>query len=157
MNGAEDMIVDHNMVVTQVFRRLGKRLDRPCIAAKFDLRINHTSFHRRLPLSRCEVLRQIQTIGARSGSSSPNTGAYFRRDTVADYPARDDDRELQMEQTIVGLPVRKLQPPAWCATAARSVLGASRWLPDRLGEGPLTEPTADSGLSVGTGQNAPFP
>jgi hypothetical protein len=42
MNGAEDMIVDHNMVVTQVFRRLGKRLDRPCIAAKFDLRINHT-------------------------------------------------------------------------------------------------------------------
>src|ERR1700730_12631254 len=37
MNGAEDMIVDHNMVVTQVFDRLGKRLDRPCIAAKFDL------------------------------------------------------------------------------------------------------------------------
>ena len=51
MNGAEDMIVDHNMVVTQLFGRLGKRLDRPCIAAKFDLRINHTSFHRPLPLS----------------------------------------------------------------------------------------------------------
>src|SRR5438128_1308535 len=49
MHGAEDMIVDHNMVVTQVFRGLGKRLDRPCIAAEFDLRINHTSFHRRLP------------------------------------------------------------------------------------------------------------
>src|SRR6266480_3748254 len=56
MNGAEDMIVDHNMVVAQVFRRLGKRLDRPCIAAKFGLRINHTSFHRPFPLSRCEVL-----------------------------------------------------------------------------------------------------
>src|SRR3979490_1112517 len=50
MNGTEDMIVDHNMVVTQVFRRLGKRLDRPCITAKFDLRINHTSFHRPLLL-----------------------------------------------------------------------------------------------------------
>jgi len=74
MNGAEDMIVDHNMVVTQVFRRLGKRLDRPCIAAKFDLRINHTSFHRPLPLSRCEVLRQIWPIHVRSGSGSPNTG-----------------------------------------------------------------------------------
>src|SRR5712692_9596907 len=74
MHGAEDMIVDHNMVVTQVFRRLGKRLNRPRIAAKFDLRINHTSFHRPLPLSRCEVLRQIQTIPVRSGSSSPNTG-----------------------------------------------------------------------------------
>src|SRR5438477_11931317 len=57
MNGAEDMIVDHNMVVTQVFRRLGKRLDRPRIAAKLDLRINHTSFHHPLPLSRCEVTR----------------------------------------------------------------------------------------------------
>src|SRR5438105_2993328 len=74
MHGAEDMIVDHNMVVTQVFRRLGKCLDRPCIAAEFDLRINHTSFHRPLPLSRCEVFRQIQTIPVRSGSSSPNTG-----------------------------------------------------------------------------------
>src|SRR3984893_14629428 len=52
MHGAEDMIVDHNMVVTQVFVRMGKRLYRPCIAAKFDLRINHTSFHRPLPLSR---------------------------------------------------------------------------------------------------------
>ena len=48
MNGAEDMIVDHNMVVTQVFRRLGKRLDRPRIAAEFDLRINHTSFQVRI-------------------------------------------------------------------------------------------------------------
>jgi hypothetical protein len=38
---AEHMVVYHNMVVTQVFRRLGKRLDRPCIAAKFDLRIRH--------------------------------------------------------------------------------------------------------------------
>jgi hypothetical protein len=74
MNGAEDMIVDHNMVVTQVFGRLGKRLDRPRIAAKFDLRINHTSFHRPLPLSRCEVLGQIQSIHVRSGRSSPNTG-----------------------------------------------------------------------------------
>src|SRR4030088_2547761 len=79
MNGAEDMIVDHNMVVTQVFRPLGKRLDRPCIAAKFDLRINHTSFHRPLPLSRCEILRQIQTIHVRSGGSSRNTGTYWPR------------------------------------------------------------------------------
>src|SRR4051794_4029082 len=31
MNGAEDMIVDYNMVVTQAFRGLGKRLDRPRI------------------------------------------------------------------------------------------------------------------------------
>ena len=60
MNGAEDMIVDHDMVVTQVFRRLGKRLDRPCIAAKFDLRINHASFHRPL-LSCCDGLRQPRT------------------------------------------------------------------------------------------------
>jgi hypothetical protein len=74
MNGAEDMIVDHNMVVTQVFGRLGKRLDRPRIAAKFDLRINHTSFHRPLPHSRCEVLGQIQSIHVRSERSSPITG-----------------------------------------------------------------------------------
>src|SRR5215831_4473384 len=74
MNGAEDMVVDHNMVVTQVLRRLGKRLDRPRSAAKFDQRINHTSFHRPLPPSRCEVLRQIQAISVQSESSSPNTG-----------------------------------------------------------------------------------
>jgi hypothetical protein len=49
MNGAEDMIVNHNVVVTEVFRRLSKRLDRSCIAAKFDLRINDASFHRPLP------------------------------------------------------------------------------------------------------------
>jgi hypothetical protein len=35
MNGAEDMVVDHNKVVTQAFRHLGKRLDNPCIAAEF--------------------------------------------------------------------------------------------------------------------------
>jgi len=57
---------------------------------------------------------------------------------------RNDDRERQTEQTIVGLPPRKLQPPAWSATAARFRFGASRQLPDRLGEGPLTEPTADT-------------
>jgi hypothetical protein len=51
MNGAADMIVDHDMVVTQVFRHLGKRLDRPRIAAEFSLRLNHTSFHRPFPLS----------------------------------------------------------------------------------------------------------
>src|SRR5438270_8409482 len=49
MNGTEDMVVDQDMVVTQVFRRLGKRLDRTRIAAKFDLRINDTSFHRHFP------------------------------------------------------------------------------------------------------------
>jgi len=36
MNGPEDMIVDHDMIVTQGFRSLRKRLYRPCIAAKFD-------------------------------------------------------------------------------------------------------------------------
>jgi hypothetical protein len=87
MNGAEHMVVGHNMVVTQVFRRLGKRLDRPCIAAKFDLRINHTSFHRPLPLSRC-VLRQLQTVRVRSESSSPTLAHNFRRGTVAGHPAR---------------------------------------------------------------------
>jgi hypothetical protein len=32
MNRAENVIVNHNMVVTQVFGRLGKRLDRPWVA-----------------------------------------------------------------------------------------------------------------------------
>jgi hypothetical protein len=59
--------------------------------------------------------------------------------TRSQITRRDDDRELQTEQTIVGLPARKLQPPASSATAARSVFGASRQLPDRLGEGPLTD------------------
>ena len=36
MKRAEDVIVDHNMVVTQVLGRLGKRLDRPGIAAKLE-------------------------------------------------------------------------------------------------------------------------
>jgi hypothetical protein len=48
------------------------------------------------------------------------------------------------EQTIVGLPPRKLQPPAWVFYGRTTVFGASRQLPDRLGEGPLTEPTADA-------------
>src|SRR5712675_851612 len=86
MNGAEDMIVDHNMVVTQVFRRLGKRLDRPYIAAKFDLRINHTSFHRPLPLSRSEVLCQVTGIRIRSASSNPNRTRNFLRDTGLRLP-----------------------------------------------------------------------
>jgi hypothetical protein len=55
--------------------------------------------------------------------------------TRSQITLRDDDRELQTEQTIVGLPPRKLQPGrmdarswfgmtfakeslAWCATAA---------------------------------------
>jgi hypothetical protein len=88
MLGAEDMIVDHNMVVTQVFGRLGKRLDRPGIAAKFDLRVNHTSFHRPLPLSRCEVLRQIQTVRVRSGPAAQPPAHNFCGDRVADYAAR---------------------------------------------------------------------
>src|SRR5712691_6854932 len=119
MNGAEDMIVDHNMVVTQVFRRLGKRLDRPGIAAKFDLRINHTSFHRPLPLSRCEVLRPIQTIHVRSGRAA-RTRHITLAATRSQITPRDDDRELQSEQRIVGLPARKLQPDR---TDARSWLG----------------------------------
>jgi hypothetical protein len=51
MNGAEDVIVDHDMIVSQVFRRLGERLDRPRVTAKFDLRINYASLHRPLPSS----------------------------------------------------------------------------------------------------------
>src|SRR5215469_12652893 len=117
MNGAEDMIVDHDMVVTQVFGRLGKRLDRPRIPAKLNLRINHTSFHRPLCLSRCEVLRQTGPFG-----SGPESAAR----TIADYSARDDDRELQMEQTIVGRPARKPQPAVWRPAAARPVFGTGR-------------------------------
>ena len=109
MNGAEDMIVDHNMVVTQVFRRLGKRLDRPCIAAKFDLRIDHTSFHRPLSLSQCEVLRRYRPLASGPEAAARIRAHNFSLDTVADYPARDDDRELQTEQPIVGLLARKLQ------------------------------------------------
>src|SRR5690242_4044338 len=70
MNGAEDMIVDHDVIVPQVFRSLGKRLDRPCIAAEFDLRVNHTSFHRTLPLW-CETVISDPTSRDRSESSSP--------------------------------------------------------------------------------------
>ena len=51
MNGTEDMVVDHDMVVTQVFRGLRKCFDRSRIAAEFDLRVNHTSFHDPVPLS----------------------------------------------------------------------------------------------------------
>src|SRR5216683_4488443 len=83
MNGAEDMIVDHNMVVTQVFRRLGKRLDRPRIAAKFDLRINHTSFHLHF------LFHDVRSCaGYRPSTSGPEAAARtpaqnFGRDTVA--------------------------------------------------------------------------
>jgi hypothetical protein len=72
MNGAEDMIVDHNMVVTQVFRRLGKCLDRPCIAAQFDLRVNHTSFHHPLPRSglraSCQTIASVEKPPAGCGT-----------------------------------------------------------------------------------------
>jgi hypothetical protein len=50
MNGAKDVVVDDDMVVAQVLGRLGKRLDRPCVAAELGLRVNHTSFHRPFPL-----------------------------------------------------------------------------------------------------------
>src|SRR6516164_4011422 len=110
MNGAEDMIVDHNMVVPQVFRRLGKRLDRPGIAAKFDLRINHTSFHRRLPFHDVRSCARYRPSASGLEAASRTPAHNFGLDTAADYPVRDDDRELQMERTIVALPVRKLQP-----------------------------------------------
>ena len=45
MNGAEHMIIDDNMIITQILRCLCKRLDRSSIAAEFDLWINHASFH----------------------------------------------------------------------------------------------------------------
>src|SRR5713226_5064708 len=120
MHGAEDMIVDHNMVVTQVLRRLGKRLDRPWIAAKFDLRINHTSFHRPRPLSRCEVLRRIQTIHVQSRKQRPEHRHITLAATRSQITRRDDDRELQTEQRVVGLPAPKLQPDR---TDARSWFG----------------------------------
>ena len=82
----------------------------------------------------------------------------FGLDTVADYPARDDDRELQIEQTIVAPPVRKLQPGrmnalSWFGmtfakkSTARSTTATARsrrisLVARRPGEGPLTEPTA---------------
>jgi hypothetical protein len=50
MNGAEHMIIDDDMIITQIFRCLRKRLDGPGIAAEFDLRINHASLHNSLPL-----------------------------------------------------------------------------------------------------------
>ena len=115
-----------------------------CIAAKFDLRINHTSFHRPLPLSRCEVVRPDTGHSRPVRKQQPKHGHIIFAATRSLITPRDDDRELQTEQTIVGLPPRKLQPPAWSATAARSVFGASRQLPDRLGERPLTESRADT-------------
>ena len=47
MNGAEDMVVDHDMIVIQLFGRLGKRFGRPCIPANFGLRINRARFQLR--------------------------------------------------------------------------------------------------------------
>jgi len=98
------------MIVTQVFRRLGKRLDRPCIAAKFDLRLNHTSFHRPFPFSRCEVLHQIQTIRP-VRKQQPELRHTTLAATRSQITRRDNDRELQTGQTIVGLPAPKLQSP----------------------------------------------
>jgi hypothetical protein len=63
--------------------------------------------------------------------------------TRSQITRRDDDRELQTEQRIAGLPARKLQPdrmdarswfgmtfakgtPAWRATPARSAFGAKQ-------------------------------
>jgi hypothetical protein len=51
MNGAEDMVVDHDVIVAQVLGSLGEGLDRTRIAAELDLRVNDTSFHRPLPLT----------------------------------------------------------------------------------------------------------
>ena len=45
MIGAEDMIIDHDMIVPQVFRRLGERLDRPRVTTEVNLRINYASPH----------------------------------------------------------------------------------------------------------------
>src|SRR5437660_12656396 len=92
MNRAEDMIVDHNMIVTQVFRGLGKRLDRPCIAAKFDLRINHTSFHRPLLFHDATAMRQIPRPEA-----SPERRRYPWPHHVGRPPGLNDDREPRRE------------------------------------------------------------
>src|ERR1700720_2684775 len=106
------------MVVTKVLRRLGKRLDRPCIAAEFDLRINHTSFHRPLPLSRCLAPDTDHPRPVRK--QQPEHRHITWAATRSQITRRDDDPELQTEQRIVGLPARKLQPGR---TQARSWFG----------------------------------
>jgi hypothetical protein len=121
MNSAEDMVVDHDMVVPQVFRRLGKRLDRPGIAAESGLRINHTSFHHpSSSFALWDPAPDTRHSGPEAAAQSPAHD--FRSDTAADYPAHDH-RELQTEQTIVGLPTQNFQPSAWSAMAALSVFG----------------------------------
>jgi len=109
MNGAEDMVVDHDMVVTHVFRRLGKRLDRPGIAAKFGLRINHTSFHRPLPLS------PTWGLTPDTGHSRPvrKQRTKYRHIifamTRSQITRSDDDRERQTEQMSLG-PIPPVSP-----------------------------------------------
>jgi hypothetical protein len=48
-------------------------------------------------------------LASRPEAAARTPAHNFGLDTVADYPARDDDRELQTEQPIVGLLARKLQ------------------------------------------------
>jgi hypothetical protein len=73
MNRTEDMIVDHDMVVTQFLCCLRKRLDRSGIAAELYLRINHTSFHRALLEGR-KVKCRLRIGRIRCGWTSPNSG-----------------------------------------------------------------------------------
>jgi hypothetical protein len=98
MHGAEDMVVDHNMVVPQVFRRLGECLDRTCIAAEFDLRVNHTSFHRPLPFHDLSSCASYSPFASRL-EQQPDHRHRTLVTTRSQITRRDDDRELQTEQT----------------------------------------------------------
>jgi hypothetical protein len=51
MNGAKNVIIEYDVVVSHIFRRLGEGFDRTSITAKFDLRINHANPHAPLPSS----------------------------------------------------------------------------------------------------------
>src|SRR4051794_39850339 len=85
MNGAEDMIVDHDMIVTQLFRRLGKGLDGARIAAEFDLRVNHASFHRPL-LSCCDGSRQRRTTCVGQEEPEHRHGRRLSRSNLSTHP-----------------------------------------------------------------------
>src|SRR6185369_10310043 len=81
MLSAEHMVVDHNVVVTQVFRGLGEGLDCPGIAAQLDLRINNACFHGPLPHSRSDELAgcddsfaPARWLNSARQSGAPNLG-----------------------------------------------------------------------------------
>ena len=68
MNGAKDVVIDHDMIVTKILRRLSERLDGPRIAAELNLRINHPSLH-------CPLLLWSVMSCARNPPPGPSPGA----------------------------------------------------------------------------------